>query len=58
MVRLPDGREMFVNCFAYSQAHILDYTKRLQARGPSLSSRWTAQAGGAVSASLPLRTRG
>ncbi len=39
LVRLPDGREMYVNCFTYTQAHILDYTKWLQTRGPSLSSR-------------------
>lgn len=38
-VRLPDGREMFVNCFTYTQARILDYTAWLQTRGPSLSSR-------------------
>lgn len=38
-VRLPDGREMFVNCFTYTQARILDYTAWLQARGPSLSAR-------------------
>jgi hypothetical protein len=38
-VRLPDGREMFVNCFTYTQARILDYTQWLQTRGPSLSAR-------------------
>lgn len=38
-VRLPDGREMFVNCFTYTQARILDYTKWLQGRSPALTSR-------------------